>query len=385
MHRLNTFDDDNDVPLFEEPRPRPPRDRTRRPQGSGPRGPGSGSNSLLRLTGLVVLGIAIVFGFVLWVGSCSGQSTQSYTSYIDAMQPLARSSASIGAEFTKALGTPGLTMQSFQADLARWSQREQQNYLAAQRLQPPGPLQGAHAQALATFQLRYAGLERLASTLKVAQQNHLRGGIVAAALASDAQLFSSSDTVWEQLFRLPAKDILTAENVTGVIVPSSRIVSNAAIVSAPQLATFYQRLGTPSTSQGVSGIHGSALVGTNAVDKASGASTSLSTSSTTTVQVGPNLQMNVVFRNSGGFPEVRIPVTIAVKAGSTVLSTQTQTVSQIAVGAQATVSFSNLQVPVQAYSRNQTFISVKIGSVPGETKLDDNAATYPVFFRIAPP
>ena len=390
MHRLNTFDDDNEAPLFDEPSRRPPRDRTRRQRsgrrsGPGGAGPTAGSNSVLRLAGLVVLAILIVFGLVFWISSCSGSSTQSYTSYIDAMQPLARSSASVGGEFAKALGTPGLTMQSFQSDLARWSQQEQQDYISAQRLLPPGSLQSAHAQALATFQLRYAGLARLASTLAVAQQKHVRGGFVAAALASDTQLFSASDTVWEQLYRLPATDILKAQNVTGVIVPSSRIVANAAIVSAPQLATFYERLGTPSAGNGVSGVHGTELLGTNAVDN--GVSLPLSTNLTLTVKVGPQLVIDVLFKNTGSSPEVQIPVTMTVKAGGTSVYTKKKTVAQVAAGAQATVSFSNLehQLPAEVYSRGNTFITVKVGSVPHEVNLTDNTATYPVSFLIASP
>ncbi len=103
--------------------------------------------------------------------------------------------------------------------------------------------------------------QRLASTLTVAQQKRVRSAIVAGALASDTQNFSASDTVWEQLFRLPAKDILSAQGVTGVIVPASQIVTNPDIVSAAQLATFYGRFGTPSTGHGTStGVHGSDLL-----------------------------------------------------------------------------------------------------------------------------
>jgi hypothetical protein len=381
---LNTFDDDNDPPRFDEPRQRAPRERSRRPQRSGPRrtGPAGGPNSLLRLAGLVALGIVIVFGFVLWVGSCSGQSTDSYTSYINAMQPLAKSSASVGKDFAKALGTPGLTMPRFQSDLASWSQQEQQAYVTAQKLQPPGTLQSAHAQALATFQLRYTGLQRLASTLAVGQQKHVRGGVVAAALASDAQLFSASDTVWDQLYRLPAQEDLKAQNITGVIVPPSRIVTDPAIVSAPQLATFYERLATPSTGTGAAGTHDLHLIGANAVDN--GVSTPLSTSSTVTVSVGPSLVIQVAFKNAGSSYEVRIPVTIVVKAGKKILTTQRKTLAQIAPGAQATVPFTNLQLGPDAYSRFDTSISVHVGPVPREVKRDDNAATYPVRFRVAP-
>ena len=206
--------------------------------------------------------------------------------------------------------------------------------------------------------------------------------MVAGALAGDAQNFSASDTVWEQLFRLPSKDILTAHGITGVIVPSSRIVTNADIVSAPQLATFYGRFGSPSTGHGASaGIHGSDLLFTNAVEN--GTPKQLSTSTETTVVVGSGLVIDVVFKNSGDFTEVNIPVTLTVGAGGKSLSTQTKTVAQIAAGAQATVSFTNIQVPNNALSRSAT-ISVNIKKVPEEAKVSNNSAMYPVFFQLAP-
>jgi hypothetical protein len=80
---------------------------------------------------------------------------------------------------------------------------------------------------------------------------------------------------------------------------------------------------------------------------------------------------------------VKIPVTLTVKAAGKSVYTATQTVAQVAAGAHATVSFSNLQVPPSAFGHS-AFISVSIGKVPGEARLDNNAATYPVFFRLAP-
>jgi hypothetical protein len=388
LHRLNTFDDDNELGLFDEPRRRPPRDRPqrssqRRPQ-RGPRrtGPPAGSNSVLRLAGLIALGIAIVFGFALWVGSCSGQAKQDYTSYITAMQPLARDSADVGKELATALGTPGLTMESFQSQLAQWSQREQADYVAAQRLQPPGPLQDAHAEALAAFQLRYNSLDRFASTLTVAQSKHVGAPVAAAALAGDAQLLSASDVVWEQLYKLPATDTLKAQNVTGVIVPASRIVTSPDIVSASSLAVLYERVRSSSHRGHSTGVVlDNALVGTNAVE--SGVSHALSTTTGTTVFASlTSLVIDVVIENAGASPEVQVPVTLTVMAGGQNLYTQTQKIPEVSAHAQATAAFTRLQLPPSAFSHNAT-ISVSIRKVQGEARLDNNTATYPVFFRLA--
>lgn len=376
---MNTFDDDNDLGIFEEPRRRPPRERARRPQRSNPRRgrPAAGSNAVLRLAGLIAVAIAIILGLVL---SCSSQSKGDYSAYVAAMQPLAQDSASVGPKFATALATQGLTMESFESDLADWSKQEQADYVAAQRLQTPGPLQSAHAQALATFQLRAVGLAGLANTLTLAKAKHDSSAAAAALLASESQLLSASDVVWEQLYRLPVTQTLTAKNVTGVIVPASRIVTSPDIVSASSLAIVYQRVGASTSNGNVTGLHGSELIAATAVE--SGVSKALSTTSGTTVFCCSNLIVNVVLKDAGNYPEVQIPVRLAVTIGGESVYTTIKKVSQIAAGAEATVSFANLQVPPSAFGHSAA-IYVKIGAVQGERQLGDNTATYPVFLRLA--
>ena len=374
---MNTFDDDSEQGFFDEPRRRPPR---RRPQRSGPRrpGPSAGSTSVFRLAGLIALALAIAFGLVL---ACSGQSKADYSAYINAMKPLATDSATVGDEFATALSTPNLTMQSFQADLAGWLQREKTDYLKAQRLRPPGPLQSAHAEALATFQLRYRALDGIASTLLLAQSKHDSASVAAAALASEAQLLSASDIVWEQLYKLAATQTLTDQKVTDVIVPASQIVTNPDIVSARSLSILYQRVGTPASGGHVTGIHGSNLDGTNAVEN--GISKALSKSTQTTVTAGSGLVIDVVFDNSGAYPEVQIPVTLTVTVSGHSVYTQTETVPQIAAGERTTVSFGDLQLPNEVFGASAT-LSVSIATVKGEARRDNNEATYPVLFLLPP-
>jgi hypothetical protein len=384
---MNTVDDDNELgPYDDEPQRRPPPGPSseRRPQGSGPRrtGPAGGSGGILRLAGLVVLGIVLVFFLVLWIDSCSSPSKQSYSAYLNAMQPLAKSSAHVGKEFSKALGTPGLTMEGFQADLASWTQKQQADYVAAQRLRPPGPLQSAHEAALWAFYLRAAALANIASHLRLAKEKHENAAVAGAALADYAKLLSASDVNWEQLYRQPVAVVLTSKNVGDVTVPESRIVASSDMVSAASLATVYQRLSTPSTGGTVTGVHGSRLVSTSVVDN--DGTKQLSTSTGTTVYVGPDLVLNVVFQNNGAYPEVQIPVTVSLYGGDKRLDHQRKTISQLAAGAQTTVAFTGLKVGYQAFSRPGSII-VRIRKVPGESTLSDNTATYDVLYRLAPP
>jgi hypothetical protein len=392
---MNTFDDDTELDFFEEPKTleRPARPRRRgRPEGSGPRRPTAppGAVGLARLAGLVALAIAVIVGLVFWVGSCQGQSKHDeYASYLAKITPLAQSSARVGTDFANQLTVRSLTLTDLEAKLGAWSHQEQLDYAAAQQIRPPGPLQADHAQVLAAFQLRALGFAGLADTLSQTQSASTppSGATVAANLAAQAQLLSASDVVWTELFRLPATATLAHEGVTGVIVPASVVVASPDIVNARSLAILYSRLGTTSGGSNgggggtTKGLHGSALVSTQAVE--GGKTTTLSTSTPSTISVGSGLVIGVTFLDSGSYPEVQVPVTLDVIVSGKSVYSKTQNVAQIVAKQQATVSFTNIQVPPAAFGHSAK-ITVKIGQVPGEVRLDNNTATYPVLFSLAP-
>jgi hypothetical protein len=383
---VSAFDDETQVEFFEEPEtleaPGRQRRRIRPPRPGGPRRPSPpppGAVALARLAGLVALAIAVVVGLVFWVGSCQGKSKHDeYASYMNDLRPIADDSARTGAEFTNALGSAKLTLAGLQSKLQEWSHEQQQAYDDALRLRPPGPLQAAHQQALATFQLRAIGLAGLANAL--ARAGSKSDSDVANSLAGQAQTLTASDLVWADLFHLPAAAALKQSGVKGVIAPPSQIVPNPVVISPDSFLTVYQRLKVANTGgKPPSGLHGSEL---NKTEAASGGSTKeLSTSSPTTVDVSPDLAFNVTFTDSGNFQEVKVPVTLTVKVfGKTVLN-RTKTVDSIDARETTTVSFGNLQLPTSAFSANAR-VSVEIGKVPGEARLANNSASYPVFFSL---
>lgn len=334
--------------------------------------------ALARLAGLVALAIAIVVGLVFWVGSCQGKTKHDeYASYMNDLRPIAQSSAGAGTAFANALGSAKLTLTGLQSKLEQWSRQEQQDYDDALRLRPPGPLQVAHQEALATFQLRAIGFTGLANEL--AQAGSKSDTEVANALAQQAQILSASDVVWANLFHLPATQTLTSLGVKGVIAPPSQMVTNADVISSRSFGIVYARLKSTSTAGKVTGLHGSELNSVEAVTN-SGTKT-LSTSSPTTVDVAPSLVFKVTFTDSGSFQEVKVPVTFTVTVfGKTVL-TKKNVVQSILKQKTATVSFGNLNLPSSAFGANAR-VHVEIGKVPGETNLANNSASYPVFFSL---
>jgi hypothetical protein len=380
---VSTYDDGTDVE-FDEPEtleaPGRQRRRMRPPRPGGPRRsapPPPGAVALARLAGFVALAIVVVVGVVFWVGP--GKSTHDeYASYMNDLRPIALNSAKTGTEFVNALSSANLTLTGLRAKLQLWSQQQQQYYDDALRLRPPGPLQSAHQQALATFQLRAIGLIGLANA--IAEAGSKSDTAVANSLAGQAQILSASDVVWANLFHLPVTETLKTLGVRGVAAPPSQIVSNPEVITASSFGIVYQRLKAANTGgKPPSGLHGSTLGSTQAV---SGSSVkTLTTSTPTTVDVSPNLVFKVTFTNSGNFQEVKVPVTLTISVFGRSVLTKKVTVQSILAQQTKTVPFGNLQLPTSAFGANAR-VHVEIGKVPGETQLGDNASSYPVFFSL---
>jgi hypothetical protein len=382
---VSTFDEETNLEFFEEPEtqeaPGRQRRRLRPPRSGGPRRPSPpppGAVALARLAGLVALAIAVVVGLVFWIGSCQGQSRHDeYKSYMDNVQPIAQSSASSLDSYAKQLNSSKLTLADLQSKFVLWSRQQQEDYEKALRLVPPASLQAAHQQVLATLQLRAIGLAGLASALGTAGSKS--SDQVADLLAKQGQVLSASDLVWANLFRLPATETLKRLGVQGVIAPPSQIVTNPEVISAHSFSEVYARLHATTPSGKVTGVHGSELLGTEAVS--SGQTQTLTVSSPTTVNVAADLTFKVSFKNSGNFPEATVPVTLEVSVFQKKVLSETQKVSSIDKGESKTVSFTNLKLPPSAFGANAT-VSVVVGKVPGEVHLENNHASYPVFFSL---
>lgn len=334
--------------------------------------------ALARLAGFVALAIAVVIGFVFWIGSCQGKSKHDeYSSYMQDLRSIAQDSAAPGAKFAHTFVSEK-TLAGLESQLQQWSRQEQQDYDDALRLRPPGPLQAVHQQALGVFQLRAIGLTGLADAL--ARAGSKDASEVAASLATQAQLLSASDLMWSNLFHLPATQTLTNLGVKGVIAPSSQMITNPEVVSSGSFELVYGRLSAPKSGGKVTGLHGSELLKVEAVS-GSGLK-QLSPSTPTTVDVGANLAFKVTFEDSGNYPESQVPVTLTVSVFGNQVYTKKKLVPSIAAKATASVSFEKLGLPNSAFGTTSR-VKVVVGKVPGETHLENNTASYQVFFSLS--
>jgi hypothetical protein len=385
---MSTFDDDNiEFDFFDEPETaesQRPRRRPRRPSSGGPRPPAppTGLVPLARLVGLIAIAIAIIVGFVFWVGACQGKSRHDeYASYATSVRTVAASSNALGREFAAKLVSSGLKQSELEQALQQYAQQEQEEYDQAQQIRAPGPLRQIHQQLADAIELRAKGLASMGDV--IAQWTSKNTSSTIAALATQAELLTASDVVWEQLYRVPATQQLKAEGITGVVIPSSSFVPNTELVSARSFGVLIDNLGGASTSgsggnstSGQSGPHGDELISTVANPGA----TPLSTTSATTVKVSADMSFVVTVEDSGNFQENGVVVHLTITAGSSTIK-RTQTIQTISPNTQQSVTFGNFNLPTAAFG-NKATIEAQVAPVPQEQNVSNNSATYTVFFTL---
>jgi hypothetical protein len=282
----------------------------------------------------------------------------------------------LGDRFASQLGS-ALKQSDLETSLAQAAQQEQQEYAQAQEIRPPGPLRAIHTHLLDSIELRAKGLAGLSDTLARAGTSSKDTSKVVDGLVAQGNLLFASDVVWDQLYRLPAMAELTKRHITNVIIPSSKFLSNPEIVSSRSFTVVMSQLAGASTGGTPGGKHGDSLVGVHVSPQGS----DLSPNTATTIQVSADLAFIVSAQNSGDFPEVNVPVTLKIESGKTKI-VRTERIPSIQPTETKTVTFTNFDLPPDAFA-NRVTITVTVGKVPGETKLDNNRAVYPVFFTLS--
>lgn len=362
-----------DEPATEEAAPRP-----REPRRVGPRRPvrpPAGFIPLLRLIGLIAFAIVIVIVLFTVVRECTGESKAApYRGYMDQLRQVAQDSEQVGRELNTALTTPGIKQDALQQKLRGLAQRQEQGVTQARELDPPGRLRSQNQQAIEALQFRVSGLQRLedAFRLNASTKNAAEAG---NDLAAQVQRLLASDIIWEDLFYSGTVDALQNEGIKGVDVPHSRFLQNTDLATQRGMTPIWRRVQTAATGGKPSGLHGNNLVSVTAQPDGP----RLTTEEDNFVVATANLAFDVALKNSGDSQEVQVVVRITIQQTPAPI-TKTRTVDLINAGEEKTVRFGNLGQIVQFDAK--TPVKVEIEPVPGESKTDNNVATYSVIFTL---
>jgi phage tail protein X len=378
-------DTDIEFDFFDEPETEEATERARlprRPANGGPGGPRrpvrapQGIIPMLRLAGLIAFLILAVIVIVFLARGCASNSKQStYASYMDKVRTLANSSGQLGRRLNRDLTGTGIKEATLEANIRGLADQQSQLADEAKTITPPGPLHNEHDHLIEVLQLRASGLSRLADafaqTAKAKDANQ-----AGQLLAAQARLLVASDVNWDFYFRNASQTVLKQQNVTGVTVPDSNVITNPDLVASSQaMATVWQRIhGTRAGTSTPAGNHGSALISVTALPD----NKQLSTTSETTVTASTDLAFRAVVQDSGDFQEFNVKVTLTI-ARTPKAITQTQTIPIINAGEQKTVTFKDLGAPPYAVP---TTVKVDVQPVPGEKTTSNNSAEYRVIFSL---
>lgn len=342
-------------------------------------GPPRGPAPLLRLLGLVVVAVGVVLLFALLINSCAGSSRKdSYEHYMQDVQQIATASTANGKRVATVLTTPGTSAQQIAQKLRGIAQQEQQNVQRAQTLDPPGRLRDQNGHLVDSLTLRVAGLIGLAdafqSTAKSKSSDETALDNDSTILAGQASRLVASDVVWDDLFRARALAQLQHDNVDGVTVPESHVVSNAELVTQPGMKLVLQRL--RADTSGSSGLaHGTNIESV----KAQPGDQTLTPGQLNTVTATTELSFDVTVLDSGQAQEVGIDVTLTIDQGTGKPIVKTQKIPIINPNESVTVTFERLG---EVQFARRTTVKVDVEPVPGEVVKTNNSAEYQVIFTL---
>jgi hypothetical protein len=369
---------DIEFDFFDEPATEEAASRPREPRRVGPRRPvrpPTGFIPLLRLVGLIAFAIVVVLVLFTVVRECTGESAAApYREYMDQLRPVAQDSEQVGRELNVALTTPGIKQAELLQKLRGLAEQQDQGATRARGLDPPGRLRLEHANAIEALQLRVSGLRRLEDAFR---QNASTKNAAEAGndLAAQVQRMLASDVLWEDLFYTGTVSTLQNEDIKGVDVPHSRFLQNTDLATQRGMSPIWRRIQAAATGGEPSGLHGNNLV--SVVAQPDGER--LTTEEDNFVVASADLAFDVTVENSGDSQEVQVVVRLTIQQSDSPI-TKTQTIDLINSGEQKTVRFGNLGQIVQFDSK--TPVKVEIEPVPGEAKIDNNAATYSVIFTL---
>lgn len=336
--------------------------------------PPAGVTPLLRLVGLIALAILVVVLLVFAVQSCRGsQKHETYENYMEDVGEVATQSQQIGRQLNSLLTDPAAELTDIRQQLSGLAQQQEQGVTRAEDIDPPGPLREIHPAVIQSLQLRVSGLEGLDRAFEQTAQIR-NANLAGRALAVQARRLLASDVVWDDLYKDPARAVLTDQDVRGVQVPDSNFLRNPDLATPSLMASVWRRVRGAVPGGSDCSPRGTGLVSVRALP----AGTDLSPDTLNTVEASEQLGFAVTIEDTGCSQEVRIPIKLTIlKEPNPIV--KTQTVGIINPDEQQTVTFRNLGQPPFA---RRTTLRVEVTPVTGETNRDNNTAEYPVIFSL---
>jgi hypothetical protein len=195
-----------------------------------------------------------------------------------------------------------------------------------------------------------------------------------AKLAALAGYFSGPDAYYTSRVYIPARNTLSEQGVTDVVVPTSTFYLTAKTFDTARLE---QMLNSVGSSTKLAGVHGVALVSVTAQPGA----ITLSKTGTVDIPATADLSFDVKVQNQGDVTEKSVAVTAELKLPGGSVLTQAGTIATIAAGQTQSVTIQGFAIPAEALSKVST-LTVTAGPVPGERVKTNNTGQFKILLQL---
>ena len=241
------------------------------------------------------------------------------------------------------------------------------------RLGHPDEMSAAQRYLVQTLELRRDALGTVAGSLQAAL-GATGNEAATSRIASQMQTLLASDVIYAQQAAPSMRKQLRKQGLQNdVTVPTSRFLPDLQWVRPTVVTSHIDGLRTGRGSAPIAaGVHGTSLVGT--VARPGGQS--LTGGGTTSITVSPKLSFDATVMNGPANKETDVVVVLSISgAGKPIV--REQSIPSIDAGQQKIVSIPLAATPPTG---RRLSVSVDVKPVPGETRTDNNKATYGVIF-----
>jgi hypothetical protein len=326
-----------------------------------------------RLLILAAILFVIVFAMAWWARSCQqSRKVASYRNYFEGVSAAISDSAALGKQLDQLVSNPTkFSRKELTAKLAELSAKQNEIAVRADRLEPPETLASEQSVFAEGMKVRADGYKLFETTMLGILG---KKKVSPAKLAALAGYFSGPDAYYTSRVYIPARNTLSEQGVTDVVVPTSTFYLTAKTFDTARLE---QMLNSVGSSTKLAGVHGVALVSVTAQPGA----ITLSKTGTVDIPATADLSFDVKVQNQGDVTEKSVAVTAELKLPGGSVLTQTGTIATIAAGQTQSVTIQGFAIPAEALSKVST-LTVTAGPVPGERVKTNNTGQFKILLQL---
>ncbi|HEX8085852.1 MAG TPA: CARDB domain-containing protein [Solirubrobacteraceae bacterium] len=370
------FFDEGDEPRTRVARPRPAGSRAGGGRGGG-REPDPQTVRNRRIVAGIIAFLFAILLFVLIDGCLDRRAENALKDYNRDVAALIKASdQDVGAEFFGLLSGGGESPTDLERQINELRVIADRQVDEAEDLDVPDDMRAAQRNLLLVLDMRQAALGKIASEISTATAAEQSDESAEAVdqIAAQMQQFLASDVVYDARVRPLIDEALADKEIGGQEIQDSQFLPSLEWLDANFVADRLGAEGGGSTRQTgdvAPGLHGHGLVSVSAGD------VTLQPGQTANrIPAGSNVTFNVTFANQGENDEADVNVAVRID-GDGERITARKRVDQTTAGSNAEVSIPLTRAPPLG---TPVTITVEVGKVPGEKKLDNNKQTYTAIF-----